>query len=90
MIGCCVKFHTFISSGPEQFFNIASKLVDGASSLTVGGGFGGVVDRWRPTVAAKMHGILMRGPIMLRKGLGFVKVSLRKRGRIYMTNPKKL
>jgi hypothetical protein len=46
---------------------MTSSLVEGAFSLLVGGGFGQVVPVWRPIMATKIHGILMRDPIMLKE-----------------------
>jgi hypothetical protein len=69
----CVKFHTFNTSSPKRCFNIISSLVEGAFSLTLGGGFGDVTPVWRPTIAIKIHGSLTRDPIILRKRLGSVK-----------------
>lgn len=70
---CCVKSHTFNISRPERCFNIISSLVEGAFSLTLGGGFGDVTPVWRPTIATKIHGSLMRDPIILGKRLGSVR-----------------
>ena len=44
-----------------------SSLVEGASSLTLGGGFGDVVPVWRPIIATKIHGTLTRDPIMFKE-----------------------
>lgn len=46
---------------------MTSSLVEGAFSLALGGGFGDVVPVWRPIIATKIHGILMRDPIMFKE-----------------------
>ena len=69
----CLRFYTFNRSNPERCLNITSSLVEGAFSLTLGGGFGEVTPVWRPTIAMRIHGSLTRDPIMIRKRLGSVK-----------------
>lgn len=74
----CVKLHTFIRNSPEVAFSTTSNLVEGALSLRLGGGFGGVVVTWRPIIVIKMHGILMRDANMLGERLGWGKMTRRR------------